>query len=156
MIAGGTAYSESGFQIMNAGNAAGVPTSLTTGITEDLRKESAGLTHQIKEIQDELNLLSHAYEDYHRRFKPEVRNTMKPYLELEEAIDSKQKQLSDLEKETEQMKDRLEKTDAACVVIRNILYDNVVIEISGTIWRGDQLRQVTFRKNTDGAINLES
>ena len=81
---------------------------------------------------------------------------MKPYLELEEAIDAKQKQLSDLEKETEQMKDRLEKTDAACVVIRNILYDNVVIEISGTIWRGDQLRQVTFRKNTDGAINLES
>ena len=156
MIAGGTAYSESGFQIMNAGNAAGVPTSLTTGITEDLQKESAGLTHQVKEIQEELNLLRHAYEDYRRRFKPEVRNTMKPYLELEEAIDAKQKQLSDLEKETEQMKDRLEKTDAACVVIRNILYDNVVIEISGTIWRGDQLRQVTFRKNTDGAINLES
>ncbi len=156
MIAGGTAYSESGFQIMNAGNAAGVPTSLTTGITEDLEKENARLAHQLKEIQDELSILGHAYEDYHRRFKPEVRNTMKPYLELEEAIDAKQKQLSELENETERMRERLEKTDSACVIIRNVLYDNVVIEISGTIWRGDKLRQVTFRKNTDGAINLET
>lgn len=156
MIAGGSAYSESGFDIRNAGNAAGVPTRLTTGITKDLEKENAQLTHQLKEIQDELGILGHAYEDYHRRFKPEIRNTMKRYLELEEAIDAKQKQLSVLESEAEQMNTRLEKTDSACVIIRHVIYDNVVIEISGTIWRGDSLRQVTFRKSSDGAINLET
>lgn len=156
MIAGGNAYSESGFQIRNAGNTAGVPTRLTTGITKDLEKENAQLMHQLKEVQDELNILGHTYDDYHRRFKPEIRNTMKPYLELEEAIDTKQKQLSVLEKETEQMNARLEKTDSACVMIRHVLHDNVVVDISGTIWRGDSLRQVTFRKSTDGAINLET
>lgn len=156
MIAGGNAYSETGFQIRNAGNTAGVPTRLTTGITKDLEKENAQLMHKLKEVQDELNILGHAYDDYHRRFKPEIRNTMKPYLELEEAIDTKQKQLSILEKETEQMNARLEKTDSACVVIRHVLHDNVVVDISGTIWRGDSLRQVTFRKSTDGAINLET
>ena len=156
MIAGGNAYSESGFQINNAGNPAGVPTRLTTGITKDLQKENARLKHQLKEIHDELGILGHAYEDYHRRFKPEVRNTMKPYLELEEAIDTKQKQLSVLENEAEQMNTRLEKTDSACVMIRNILHENVIVEISGTIWQGDSIRQVTFRKSKDGAINLES
>ncbi len=156
MIAGGTAYSESGFRIRNAGNTAGVSTRLVTGITEDLQKENARIIHQLKELQDELNMLDNTCQDYQRRFKPEVRNTMRFYLDLEEAIESKQKQLEVLEKQAEEMTGRLNKTDSADITIRHILHDNVIIEISGTIWRGESLKHVTFKKTPEGSIDLET
>lgn len=156
MIAGGTAYSESGFRIRNAGNAAGVSTRLVTGITEDLQKENARMIHQVRELQDELNMLENTYQDYQRRFKPEVRNTMRFYLDLEEAIESKQKQLKTMETQAETLNSRLNKTDSADITIRHILHDNVIIEISGTIWRGESLKHVTFKKTPEGGIDLET
>ena len=156
MIAGGTAYSESGFRIRNAGNAAGVSTRLVTGITEDLQKENARMTHQVRELQDELNMLKNTYQDYQRRFKPEVRNTMRFYLDLEEAIESKQKLLKTMETQVEALNSRLNKTDLADITIRHILHDNVIIEISGTIWRGESLKHVTFKKTPEGSIDLET
>lgn len=155
MIAGGTAYSESGFRINNAGNPAGISTRLVTGITKELKKEELRFAKQRGEIEDELNMLKAAYLDYQRRFKPEVRNTMKFYLEIEEAIDNKQKQLDALDLKAEQMQERLEKADNASIAIRNILYDNVTIEISGTVWHGDKLKHITFKKNMDGEISPE-
>ena len=156
MIAGGTAYSESGFRIKNAGNTAGVSTQLATGITKDLKMENARLLHQLKETQDELHMLEHTYQDYQRRFKPEVRNTMRFYLDLEEAIESKQKQHDALEEQAEQLEERLKKTDSADITIRHILHDNVTVKISGTVWRGDSLRHVTFKKTPEGTIDLET
>lgn len=155
MIAGGRAYSESGFSIRNAGNTAGVSTRLATGISKYLKKESLRLNQQLKETTDELLILGSTYQDYQRRYKPELRNTMKFYLEIEEAIDAKQQQLDELEKKMNQMQERLQKADTASVSIYNILYDNVTIEISGTVWRGDKLKHVTFKKTDNGTIDSE-
>ena len=61
-----------------------------------------------------------------------------------------------METQAETLNSRLNKTDSADITIRHILHDNVIIEISGTIWRGESLKHVTFKKTPEGGIDLET
>lgn len=146
-IIGGTAYAENGFHIHNAGNPAGVPTCLIMGMNHLLRTRLHQLDSKISEVTKELDTFSHIHTNYKIKYSPALRNTMKIYLKIEDAIYTKRAQLERLNNTKISLKKRIDAASHARAVVEDMVYENVVFEISGQIWHSKPAEHIIIGKS---------
>ena len=54
---------------------------------------------QMRSIHAELDILTRAYEDYTRKYPPQIRNSMELFAKVQSAIYTKEKELEECENE---------------------------------------------------------
>lgn len=133
-LAGGEICAVQGVQTMHLGNRAGIVTEVKIGITEESGKDIEKTEERIQEVHREISLLGSAYMDMRKKYSPEVRNTMKVYLKLENAIFTKEKELEDLYGIKKKIEEDVESSKDACLYVGGTLYEGTFVEINGKGW----------------------
>lgn len=146
MIAGGTSYAAAGITTREIGNYSGIRTIVRVGQNDDFIKREAQLNGRIYEVEEELELLQRASDDFREKYPVEIRNTNPMYLKLEDAIYTKkqeQEKLNDDKASMNQFKERFEKAE---IEVKGAIFEGSFIDISGATWHAKNVNRVTLRK----------
>lgn len=152
MLAGGIIYALKGVKAHNVGNRAGIPTCLRLGKNDDIQKKWQETEDSIQEVSKELSILGNAYTDFQRKYPVEIRNTMEMYLEIENAIYTKEKELEKLYELKTKLEDKMAGIAEAKALIKGNLYEGTVMEINGQSWTARDLYNVTVRMSNGRII----
>lgn len=145
-IAGGTAYAAGGFRLYNAGNRAGLHTVLKMGCDERILRNKKEVEDRIEDINREIQQLNHSYESFKGKYPPGVRNSMEMFVKLENALFTKQKQLSELNEMKEGFEIYINKADNAKIVINGQAFEGTVVEMSGCRWYAKDQANITLKR----------
>jgi hypothetical protein len=115
-------------------------------VNDNILNQKKQIDDAISDVNQELRILRNGYSDFLIKYPPEVRNTMDMFLKIENAIFTKEQEMSQLEKNKSGIMDDIEQMQHAYAVIRNVLYDCVTIEINGLHWKSRKRNAVTIRK----------
>lgn len=146
MIAGGVSYAAGGIKAADIGNISGIRTIIRVGEDEEFLKREALLNGKICEVEEELQMLRRATEDFQRKYPVEIRNTNPVYLKLEDAVYTKKMGLEKLTNAKDSMNQYKEKFKDADIEVTRSIYEGSYIEISGATWRAKNVNRVTLRK----------
>ena len=152
MIAGGTAYAAKGISSHEFGNEAAVPTKLTIGREEEFYQKRKALEQRKNSIERELVLLNNAYQDYQRKYTPEVRNENPLYLKIEDAIYTKNKELEELVQDKEALEVEEKKNQNVKVVARGKVYQGVQVTVNGAHWNAARTISGVTMKKKDNTV----
>jgi len=133
------------------GNAAGIMTLITVGSVTEYRQTKIKLEQLKKDIIKELQLLKNAYEMFHKKYPPEIRNTNPMYLKIESAITAKAKELNYIDESQQKLEQEDDILSKAKVVVSGMLYQNVTIDIGGALFCSKPVSNVTLKRK-DGAV----
>ncbi len=149
VIAGGIAQAEKGFQMKHVGNQAGLHTVIKLKISEKLWEEHRMIKNAISEVNQELHMLKNSYEEFKIKFPPEIRSSMDMFSKIENAVFTKEKQLTQLYKLEEEIEERVSKFKETKIVISGQAYEGTVLEVNGTRWLANNQYNITVRKKQD-------
>lgn len=152
-LTGGSAYAAQGINAFNIGNAAGIRTGISVGGEDPFLAEMNSLEEKFRSAQRELYLLKNAYADFRRKYAPEVRNSNPIYLKIEDSIYAKELEIDKLYKRQEELQKERDKAAQVKIVIRGSLYPGVLVNINGSQWNSQPIKNVTLKKK-DGVISV--
>ena len=145
MLAGGQAQAVREIRATNVGNRAVIKTVIRLGMDESLLQEKRSAEKEIAEVNEELVILGNAYLDFQKKYPPEVRNAMSMYLKIENAIYTKELQLSGLYKRLKKSEEILEQMPEPKAVIRGSLHEGTEISIGSCRMSAFNVRDVTVK-----------
>ncbi|MCH5267963.1 MAG: DUF342 domain-containing protein [Lachnospiraceae bacterium] len=145
-LAGGKIIAEKGIRVHHIGNQAGIGTFVKIGIDRKVLKQREEAEAKIKEITKEMQILQHAYEDFQKKYPPELRNTMEMYIKLEGAIFTEEKRLEAERANMTELENRIQDMMRANIVARGTIYEGTVVEIANARWVAHTVNNVTLRK----------
>ncbi len=148
-ISGGVACAEKGFRIKNSGNSIGLHTALKIGYNEQMQKKMQDLNSDIKEAEQELQMLSNSYQSVVAKYPPEVRNSMELFLKLEKSVVSKRTQIAQWKLDLEKYHNKIKE---AKVVIGGRAFEGTVVEINNRRWQADNQYNVVIKSDRDEII----
>lgn len=151
-LAGGSIEAGRGVMTYDLGNPAGIATNVKVGREQGYFKRKDALLQKIEEDEKELGLLKNAYQDFQKKFPPEIRNTNEIYLKLEDAIYTKGNDVKELKEKLEQLEDEVANGKTAKVVVSGKVYQGVSVYIDDVKWRSTEARNVTIRKIDDMVV----
>lgn len=152
-LTGGSAYAAQGINAFNIGNAAGIRTGISVGGEDPFLAEMNSLEEKFRSAQRELYLLKNAYADFRRKYAPEVRNSNPIYLKIEDSIYAKELEIDKLYKRQEELQKERDKAAQVKIVIRGSLYPGVLVNINGSQWNSQPIKNVTLKKK-NGVISV--
>ncbi len=155
LLLGGYTRAARGIVAYNVGNKAGLTTVLSAGIDHKSMNDMWALEGRIKNVDKELTILRNSYQDFQRKYSPEVRNSMEMYLKIENAIYTKELQMQELVKERDQLDSTIKEMTNARVVVGGTMYEGVQITIDNLRWNSHMLIGVVIRCRS-GKIIVES
>lgn len=153
VIAGGVAQAESGFDLNNVGNQAGLHTVLKVKMNAKMREENRMVKVAIQEVRQELAMLNNSYEEYKTKFPPEVRNNMEIFKKIEKAVYTKAKHLEQFLKLEAEVDESLKKTREARVIIKGQAFEGTVLEMEEHRWEAGNQYNITVKKH-DGQMEV--
>lgn len=145
-LIGGNCRAQEGMIIQNVGNRASIPTSISIGVSEELRRSLDRTITDINKIHDDLDSLKRAQQELMEKYSAEVRNTMDVFLKLDSAIFTKNHQLQTVTEIQQKIKNRITQIQYSGIRILNDLYENVNVEIDGVRWVSRVARNVTLKR----------
>ena len=146
MIAGGVSYAAGGIKVADIGNISGIRTIIRVGEDEEFLKREVLLNGKMNEVEEELQMLQRATEDFQGKYPVEIRNTNPVYLKMEDAVYTKKLELEKLTDAKDSMKQYREKFRDAGIEVTRSIYEGSYIEINGATWRAKNVNRVTLRK----------
>lgn len=146
MMAGGTSYAGGGISVQDIGNYTGIKTRVKVGQNDDFIKREASLNGKIYEVEEELELLKRASEDFQEKYPVEIRNTHPVYLKLEDAIYTKSQEMEKLMESKASMNKYKERFENAGIVVHGTIYEGCFVDISGATWKAKNVSRVTLQK----------
>jgi uncharacterized protein len=146
-IAGGSATAGDMIQSYNIGNSAEIATAIKVGRNREYNAEQTILKTKEDEINREITLLGNSYADFQRKYPPDVRNTNKLYIKIENAIYTKKKELKEVSEQRKVLEEKTNKNKLAKVVIRGTVFNGVKIEVNGSVWEAKPASNITLRKS---------
>ncbi len=154
VLAGGLAQAQNLIQATNIGNEAGLSTRLVLGNKDKNVQQQVDLQSRERKISQELRLLLNAYQEFRKKFEPEIRNVHPTYLKLEDAIYTKKTELEEIKKREEAVEKEQKKLKSAKIVVTGNLYSGVSVEINGVIWHSEPMQNVYLvsRGNRIGSV----
>lgn len=154
VLAGGLAQAQNLIQATHIGNEVGLNTRLVLGNKDKNVQMQVDLQSKEKKVSQELRLLLNAYQEFRKKFAPEIRNVHPTYLKLEDAIYTKKTELEEIKKRKEAVEKEQKKLKSAKVVVTGNLYSGVNVEINGVIWRSEPMQNVYLvsRGNRIGSV----
>ncbi len=146
LLIGGHIEAQKGLSAYNIGNSAGSLTSIQFGTSRETRKLSKEQQEKMAEIRKEIQLFTRTYEDFQKKYSPEVLNGMELYLKIENAIYTKENEYKQLRKEYDMLMRDVKESDLAEVRVRGYLYEGVLFESSGQKWKPKTVYGVRVKK----------
>lgn len=135
------------------GNAAGIMTMISVGSVTEYRQTKLKLEQLKKDVIKELQLLKNAYDMFHQKYPPEIRNANPMYLKIEGAISAKAKELNSIDESQQKLEKEEDIISKAKVEVSGMLYQNVTINIGGALFYSKPVSNVTLkRKNGTVAV----
>ena len=153
VLAGGSTYAAQGISAFNIGNAAGIKTEISVGGEDPFLALNAEVEEKLRSARRELELLKNAYEDFKRKYPPEIRNNHPVYLKVEDSIYAKNTEIDKLLKRQEELVRERDRAEQMKIVIRGSLYQGVQVNINGSRWNAKTIQNVTLKKK-DGAVSV--
>ena len=151
-LAGGSIEAGRGIVTYDLGNPAGIATKVKVGREQGYFKRKNALLNSIEKTEKELHLLKNAYQDFQKKFKPEIRNTNPIYLKLEDAVYTKGNELKELQEKLEQLEDEVANGKNERIVVLGKVYQGVSVYINDTKWYTVEAKNVTIRKIDDMVV----
>lgn len=145
-LIGGRTEAQKGLTAYNVGNSAGSVTMIQFGTSRETRKKWREQEAQIEEVKREINLLRKSYEEFQKKYSPEVCNGMELYLKLENAIYTKENELKKLAEKHDKLKKDIKESEEAEVKIRGNLYEGAIFEANGMKWKPNTVFGVRVKK----------
>ncbi len=145
LLIGGYTRAARGIQAYNIGNKVGLATVLNVGIDDKMMNQVRGVEYKIASVNKELAILNHSYQDFVRKYPPEVRNLMELFLKIENAIYTKELQLKALAQTSEQLEQQLQEMADARIVIHGALYEGTRVIVNNEKWDAFGVKDVTIR-----------
>ena len=149
MITGGNAYAGRKIESYNIGNAAGTATSLSIGKPDNFAARLKNVEDRMEAVDRELHMLNNIYDEFMEKMKPEERNVNPVYLKVEDAIYTKNKEMSELKTTREQIINTEELYERGKVVVNGTIYRGTSVYIKGVRWDAGTARNINIRKNGD-------
>lgn len=150
MLTGGNSYAGKTIESYNIGNAAGIATSLSIGKPDNLAARMKNVEERMKSVSRELQMLNNIYDEFREKMEPEIRNANPVYLKVENAIYTKDKEMSELKALKEQIIKTEELYERGKVVVNGTIYQGTTVYIKGLRWDARTARNINIRKNGDG------
>ena len=149
MITGGNAYAGRKIESYNIGNAAGTATLLSIGKPDNFAARLKNVEDRMEAADGELHMLNNIYDEFMEKMKPEERNVNPVYLKVEDAIYTKNKEISELKAVREQIINTEELYERGEVVVNGTIYRGTSVYIKGVRWDAGTARNINIRKNGD-------
>ena len=149
MITGGNAYAGRKIESYNIGDADGTATLLNIGKPNNFATRLKNVEDRMKAVDRELHMLNNIYDEFVEKMKPEERNVNPVYLKVEDAIYTKNKEMSELKKVREQIISTEELYEHGKVVVNGTVYSGTSVYIKGVRWDAGTARNINIRKNGD-------
>lgn len=127
-IIGGSCYAEKGFCVSNAGNAAGIKTTLLLGTNEDIRLQKMILDKEILKIKTFITQLTNAYEEACQKYPNQAAKQKDLFLKVKDAIYIKNQELSAAHKKEDIIQKRQKRACSSKIIVEHHIYDNVDIQ----------------------------
>ncbi len=122
-------------------------TTVTVGKLNEVLFEDRKLNAQMRALKEEQKLLYASYQQFKKKYSPEVRNANPLFSKLESAIYTKRLEEEELRKKQTELKLREIRARKACVTVNGILYPGVTIRINDVPLHADQLECVTLKQS---------
>lgn len=149
MITGGNAYAGRKIESYNIGNAAGTATLLSIGKPDNFDARLKNVEDRMEAVDRELHMLNNIYDEFMEKMKPEERNVNPVYLKVEDAIYTKNKEMSELKTIREQIFNAEELYERGKVVVNGTIYRGTSVYIKGVRWDAGTAHNINIRKNGD-------
>ena len=149
MITGGNAYAGRKIESYNIGDADGTATLLSIGKPDNFTTRLKNVEDRMKTVDRELHMLNNIYDEFVEKMKPEERNVNPVYLKVEDAIYTKNKEMSELKEVREQIINTEELYEHGEVVVNGTIYSGTSVYIKGVRWDAGTARNINIRKNGD-------
>ena len=134
-LAGGSACAEQGLRANRLGNQAGLATYIRLGSSERLDRQELHLNEAIRGVEEELETLNQAHEEFMRKYQPQVRNTIELFLKVESAIYTKEQELDSWMEKKRKIEEEKRRAAAVSAVVETTLYEGVTFEIERIRWK---------------------
>lgn len=132
LILGGSVFATKNIEAGNIGNSMGVKTVVKLGVSDKMREEREDIEKQLADTESKLKVLYKGKSDIEEKCTAEARNAMEMYIKIENAIYTLSLEKQQLELERLAIMKTISETKDSMMIVRNTLYDNVVIEINGS------------------------
>ena len=145
LLAGGNTIAVKGMEINNLGNVAEVPTPVRIGNTEEMLNDLKTITKQVKRIEYELKIFHNALDEFTEKYPPEVRNTMDIFKKLEDAIYTKDLEITKFRAIKEEMEGVIEANRSSRIKVLRNMFKGVTVFIEECIWKSQETRSCEIR-----------
>lgn len=156
LLLGGVTVVEERVTVNNIGNKLSTPTKLIIGMNDRIRSIGKEIQTDIKTVRGEIKILENACEQFKALYTPEERNSMEVYLKIENAIYTKELQLSELKEKRQKYVDRIKEMMKAKVDIRNHLYEGVRFNFNGKVWNSEKNYNITMTGTPNNIIIVKN
>ncbi len=146
-LVGGSTMASKGFILHSVGNKAGVKTYIRLDLDEHLKAQQIRSRELKTKIQSEVTTLKNAMIEMQEKYPPEVRNTMDIYLKVENAIYTKEKQLTEIIKTDGELQAKVLEQESAKVIIKGDVFEGTYVDINRLRWLGRGQYNITLKKN---------
>ena len=133
-IVGGVTYATYEISANSVGNEVSLKTVLKLGLDDAMMKRQVSIESQIKNIKTEISSLTNLFEQLTNTLSVEERSQNEMYLKIDNSIFSKNEMLKKLDEEREKGLKLIKDTEKAKAIIEGKVFDNVIVDISGTSW----------------------
>ncbi|MCR4610295.1 MAG: FapA family protein [Lachnospiraceae bacterium] len=152
LLLGGKTVVESKINVNNMGNRLGTPTIVVVGMNDRVREIGKKIQTDIKSVRGELKILTNAKNQFDEVYAPEERFNLEIYLKIENAIYTKEKQMSELKERRQEYVEKIKDLMDAKVNVRNHLYEGVKFEINGKFWKAEKQYNVTLTGSSSNIV----
>jgi hypothetical protein len=142
---GGTSCAVGGICVDNLGNPAGITTKIRLGVSDSITKQQKNVQASINSVKQELKILKNGHSEFSAKYSAEERNNMEVFLKIENAIYTKEMELEKLNADKLELEERVKQLKRVSVLVKNMLYEGVDIEVNGTHWHSHEMNNVTIR-----------
>ncbi len=145
MIAGGVTRGAQGITAYTVGNRAKITTILNAGIDNAFMNNLWQLEGRIEGVNKELAILNNSYEDFKKKYSPEIRNAMEIFIKIENAIYTKNQQLKELKDELTKVEAEMNEMMGAKVSVGGVMYEGTEVIIDNVKWKAFEISDVIVR-----------
>lgn len=145
LILGGTTFATREIKAANVGNEVGVRTAIRMGISDELREKQKKVDYAIRDLDNKLLILKKGQRDFQDKYPTAIRNTMEVYIKIENALFTVNQERDELLAQKDAIMKEMMATSETQMVVSNILYDNVIIDIDGKKLLSTRSKNVTVK-----------
>ena len=150
-IVGGICTGVKGVNAQNVGSGAGKLTTIRAGSSTALLKLNNEIYRKLSSAQEELRILENARREMESKMPPDQLAEQPVYEKVQNALFQKNRDFEDLNKQQEEVREKLMELNRAVIVVNGTMHEEVKIQLGSANWASSkELTGITLRKVRKG------